>query len=107
MSMQKQDPAKAGHRHAGLEGLSAVRVDHCHDAWGFVLRGSAGWKLAFSGDTRPSRLLCQAGAGATLLIHEATFEPAMHAQARCVLALLPASSWHRRSSSHAGPSARS
>ena len=40
-------------------------------------------KLVFSGDTRPSRRLCQAGAGATLLIHEATFEPAMHAQVRC------------------------
>ena len=61
-----------------------VRVNHCHDAWGFVLRGSAGWKLVFSGDTRPSQRLCQAGAGATLLIHEATFEPAMHAQARAM-----------------------
>ena len=66
----------------GLKDMAAVRVEHCHDAWGFVLTGGAGWKLVFSGDTRPSRRLCQAGAGATLLIHEATFEPAMHAQAR-------------------------
>jgi len=70
----------------GLEDIAAVRVDHCHDAWGFVLRSGGGWKLVFSGDTRPSRRLCQAGAGATLLIHEATFEPAMHAQARKKLA---------------------
>ena len=61
-----------------------MRVNHCADAWGFVLRGGAGWKLVFSGDTRPSLRLCQAGAGATLLIHEATFEPAMHAQACCL-----------------------
>ena len=67
-----------------------MRVDHCHDAWGFVLRGSAGWKVVYSGDTRPSRRLCQAGAGATLLIHEATFEPTMHAQVRWVLTALPA-----------------
>jgi len=69
----------------GLEDIAAVRVDHCHDAWGFVLTSGAGWRLVFSGDTRPSRRLCQAGAGATLLIHEATFEPAMHAQARRLL----------------------
>jgi ribonuclease BN (tRNA processing enzyme) len=28
-----------------------------------------------SGDTRPCQALMRAGAGATLLIHEATFEP--------------------------------
>ena len=77
-----QEPEPVVGATAGLEDITAVRVDHCHDAWGFVLRGGGGWKLVFSGDTRPSRRLCQAGAGATLLIHEATFEPAMHSQAR-------------------------
>ena len=33
--------------------------------------------LGYPGDTRPCRLLEQAGRGATLLIHEATFEPAL------------------------------
>ena len=33
-----------------------------------------GWKLVYSGDTRPCRALQQAGKDCTLLIHEATFE---------------------------------
>ena len=33
-----------------------------------------GWKLLYSGDTRPCKALQQAGKGCTLLIHEATFE---------------------------------
>jgi hypothetical protein len=40
-----------------------------------------GWKLVYSGDTRPCEALVRAGAGATLLIHEATFEPALAAHA--------------------------
>lgn len=35
----------------------------------------------YSGDTRPCERLTAAGAGATLLIHEATFEPALRAHA--------------------------
>ena len=81
-SLRLRQTAVALRLRTGLEDVASVRVDHCHDAWGFVLRGGAGWKLVYSGDTRPSRRLCQAGAGATLLIHEATLEPAMHAQAR-------------------------
>lgn len=37
--------------------------------------------MVFSGDTRPCRALVRAGAGATLLIHEATFEPQLAAMA--------------------------
>lgn len=40
-----------------------------------------GWKLVYSGDTRPCERLVRAGAGATLLIHEATFEPGLDAHA--------------------------
>lgn len=40
-----------------------------------------GWKLVYSGDTRPCQRLCHFGAGATLLIHEATFEPDLLSQA--------------------------
>ena len=36
----------------------------------------------YSGDTQPSEALIRAGAGATLLIHEATFEPALESEAR-------------------------
>lgn len=38
---------------ANLASLTSVRVVHCAHAFGVVLVGRAGWKLAFSGDTRP------------------------------------------------------
>jgi ribonuclease Z len=38
---------------AELASLTSVRVVHCAHAFGVVLVGRAGWKLAFSGDTRP------------------------------------------------------
>lgn len=43
-----------------------------------------GWKLVYSGDTRPCRALQEAGRECTLLIHEATFEPELidHAKAK-------------------------
>ncbi|KAK9821939.1 hypothetical protein WJX81_005595 [Elliptochloris bilobata] len=59
---------------AGLASLVSVRVVHCAHAFGVVVTGKAGWKLAFSGDTRPCDALAEAAADATLLIHEATFE---------------------------------
>ncbi len=65
---------------AGLADFRSVPVEHCCDAHGLVLRGAAGWSLAVSGDTRPCAALAAAGRGATLLVHEATFEPALAAQ---------------------------
>ena len=64
----------------GLAGWRSVPVEHCSDAHGLVLRVAAGWSLVFSGDTRPCAALASAGRGATLLVHEATFEPALLAQ---------------------------
>ena len=52
-------------------------VEHCWDAFGLIVDGAAGWRLVYSGDTRPSSALVRAGAGATVLIHEATFEDSM------------------------------
>lgn len=57
-------------------------MQHCGDAWGLVLGHRAGWTLVYSGDSRPCPALQRAGAGCTLLIHEATFEPGLQAQAR-------------------------
>eukprot|EP01126_Amoeba_proteus_P002098 TRINITY_DN1065_c0_g3_i5.p1 TRINITY_DN1065_c0_g3~~TRINITY_DN1065_c0_g3_i5.p1 ORF type:complete len:337 (-),score=93.02 TRINITY_DN1065_c0_g3_i5:28-1038(-) len=54
--------------------IQTVLVDHCPDAYGIVLTHVDGWKLVFSGDTRPCKALAQAGYGAHLVIHEATFE---------------------------------
>jgi ribonuclease Z len=61
----------------GLSSLLSVPVHHCADAWGIVLRHASGWSLVYSGDTRPCEALAVAGRGATLLIHEATFEDEM------------------------------
>lgn len=57
----------------GVE-IKAVAVDHRIEAYGFVISHPSGWKLVYSGDTRPCPELIQAGYNATVLIHEATFD---------------------------------
>lgn len=63
----------------GLSRLESVPVVHCAHAYALVLERAGGeaesgvgggWKLVFSGDTRPCPQLVQAARGATLLIHE-------------------------------------
>ncbi|XP_044497252.1 tRNAse Z TRZ4, mitochondrial-like isoform X2 [Mangifera indica] len=72
---------------AGLETLVSVPVVHCQEAFGIVLKAAErinkvgkmipGWKIVYSGDTRPCNTLTEASRGATILIHEATFEVGM------------------------------
>ncbi|KAK9829441.1 hypothetical protein WJX72_005893 [[Myrmecia] bisecta] len=79
---QPQHPEHAPLLHLlGLASWQSVAVDHCFEAFALVLHHQDGWKLVYSGDTRPCPRLRHAGRGATLLIHEATFEPALQAQA--------------------------
>ena len=73
----------------GLRSLQSVPVIHCDEAFAAVLQaegeadgekgeregegrgeGARGWKLVYSGDTRPCDALIEAARGATLLIHE-------------------------------------
>ncbi|QDZ24929.1 metallohydrolase/oxidoreductase [Chloropicon primus] len=59
----------------GIASLRSVEVNHsCYNAFGVVLEGKSGWKLSFSGDTRPHEAFIKAAAGSTIFIHEATFE---------------------------------
>ncbi|KAF9427791.1 hypothetical protein BGZ76_002186 [Entomortierella beljakovae] len=58
----------------GFEDISTVDVIHCQWAYGISMTHSDGWKFVYSGDTRPSNNLVRAGSGATVLLHEATFE---------------------------------
>jgi ribonuclease BN (tRNA processing enzyme) len=74
----------------GVTSLSNVQVVHCGQSYGLCLEflaasgandASAGdaeaprsIKVVYSGDTRPCERLVEAGRGATVLIHEATFE---------------------------------
>ncbi|XP_014499505.1 tRNase Z TRZ3, mitochondrial [Vigna radiata var. radiata] len=72
---------------AGLKALISFPVVHCPQAFGVVLKAEEktnsvgkvipGWKIVYSGDTRPCPELIEASRGATVLIHEATFEDAM------------------------------
>ncbi|KAK3027067.1 hypothetical protein RJ639_040899 [Escallonia herrerae] len=65
----------------GLEALISFPVVHCPQAFGVVLKAAdrinsvgemiPGWKIVYSGDTRPCPELIKASSGATVLIHEA------------------------------------
>ncbi|WCJ40821.1 tRNAse Z TRZ4 mitochondrial [Euphorbia peplus] len=69
---------------AGLQTLVSFPVVHCPQAFGIMLKAAErvnsvgkiipGWKIVYSGDTRPCPELVEAAHGATVLIHEATFE---------------------------------
>lgn len=59
---------------SGLAEIARVRVDHCKSAHAGVLTWPSGLKIAYSGDCRPSMAFAKRAAGATLLIHESTFE---------------------------------
>lgn len=57
-----------------LSSLWTFPVVHCRKSYGLVVEGNSGWKFVFSGDTRPCKAVINAARGATLLVHEATFE---------------------------------
>ncbi|KAI5849226.1 beta-lactamase-like protein [Tricharina praecox] len=62
--------------------LSALKLEkwetapawHCQSSFTTAVTFSSGFKLAYSGDTRPTRSFVEIGQGATLLVHEATFD---------------------------------
>jgi len=58
----------------GLATMHNVRAVHCAHAWGVVFQSKRGWKVVFSGDTRPCPDMVEAAKGVDLLIHEATFD---------------------------------
>ena len=68
-----------------LSSLLAVPVVHCASAFGLVLEGAgpldSKHKIVYSGDTRPTEALSVHGRGASLLIHESTFEDALQQEA--------------------------
>ncbi|CAA6666016.1 unnamed protein product [Spirodela intermedia] len=76
---------------AGLDALFSVPVVHCPQAFGVVVKASErtnrvgktipGWKMVYSGDTRPCQAIVDASRDATVLIHEATFEDGLEEEA--------------------------
>ncbi|KAF9396722.1 Zinc phosphodiesterase ELAC protein 2 [Podila verticillata] len=68
-------------RSSGFRDISTVDVIHCPWSYGISMTHQSGWKIVYSGDTRPCQNLVQAGHGATVLLHEATFEDDMQDEA--------------------------
>lgn len=65
----------------GLDRCWNIPVPHCQSSYALLMRSIRGWKLVYSGDTRPCKELVEAGKGATILIHEATFDESMQQKA--------------------------
>ncbi|EGC37574.1 hypothetical protein DICPUDRAFT_94050 [Dictyostelium purpureum] len=57
-----------------IKTFSMVPVIHCNQAFGCVIEWNDGFKMSYSGDTRPCKFLSEMGKGSSVLIHEATFE---------------------------------
>jgi ribonuclease Z len=56
-----------------LKSIETCYVAHCQAAYGIAITDQSGFKVVYSGDTRPCPELIEIGKDATLLIHEATF----------------------------------
>eukprot|EP00198_Chlamydomonas_reinhardtii_P000339 XP_001689674.1 RNase Z-like protein [Chlamydomonas reinhardtii] len=79
---EQQEGEGQGWRRLPPRGFRPFYVHHIHDAHGLRLEGEAGWSIVFSGDTRPCNETIAAARGATLLVHEATFEESMVGEAK-------------------------
>jgi ribonuclease Z len=55
-----------------LASVETCFVPHCLHSFGVAITHKDGWKIAYSGDCRPSVDLVEIGRDATVLIHEAT-----------------------------------
>ena len=50
--------------------MLTVPVDHCAEAYGLVLKHQRGWKIVYSGDTRPCQALIEAGKSLHMLMFD-------------------------------------
>lgn len=83
---------------SGLEILYSVPVVHCPQAFGVVFRAMEkvnsagkvipGWKVVYSGDTRPCPALINASRDATVLIHEVRFCAQLILQISSIIAMV-------------------
>ena len=69
-------------KYFGLEKIHPCTVSHCHGALATVFTLTSGLKIAYSGDCRPSDAFVRIGKGATILIHESTFEDELQGDAK-------------------------
>lgn len=64
-----------------LKLVQIAKANHCLGASTCAFTWNNGFKFAYSGDTRPTQEFIQIGRGATLLLHEATFDDELHGEA--------------------------
>lgn len=66
----------------GLSDLQACPVIHCVEAQAVSLTFPTGFKFSYSGDCRPCSRFAKIGQGSTVLLHEATFDDELRADAK-------------------------
>ena len=66
----------------GLANLEICGVSHCYAAYAVAVTFPDGFKFSYSGDCRPSARFAEIGSGSTVLVHEATFDDEMQADAK-------------------------
>eukprot|EP00850_Spirogloea_muscicola_P006326 SM000030S11335 [mRNA] locus=s30:209714:214717:+ [translate_table: standard] len=103
LDMQGRKGVAAALFELGLARLVSIPVVHCAHAYGVLLEAAPserrhrgdlgppcsahvptmglGWKVVYSGDTRPCEALVEASCNATVLIHEATFDDGLEEEA--------------------------
>jgi len=64
-----------------LSGIKTAKANHCIGASTCSFTWKDGFKFAYSGDTRPTQEFVQIGQGATLVLHEATFDDELSGEA--------------------------
>ena len=64
-----------------LKNIETVYVRHCPNAFGLSITQGDGFKVTYSGDTMPSPSLVKLGMDSDILIHEATMEDDLAAEA--------------------------
>lgn len=64
-----------------LESIQTSHAAHCQGSYTTAWTWTNGFKFAYSGDTRPTRGFVEIGKGATVLLHEATFDDELIAEA--------------------------
>jgi len=60
--------------YTSLSDIETCRAIHCRDAFCVTMTTDSGYKLSYSGDTRPCELFSTMGKDSDLLIHEASFD---------------------------------
>ncbi|KAI1347685.1 hypothetical protein F5Y01DRAFT_294544 [Xylaria sp. FL0043] len=80
-SSQSREFSEAETKLFGLQKIEACGVEHCFGALATAFTFPSGLKIAYSGDCRPCDEFVRIGQGATILIHESTFDDELQGDA--------------------------